>query len=382
MPEATLKKHLEALKERTEALKYAEECSRSDESASDKDSETNTHQTEPALKEWQNPLHDHAGPVHKLFDGASVDAFSKRLCNLYRDSDSRDRTKSLIKELRSRGEYRKLGAIPDGWHGMLDQMTVMFPNFGEVISYLRAMFTLSSYGDGVPRLDPLLLNGPPGVGKTYFAESFAKALGVGFVCLRMENAQSNSQLSGSSEFWSNTKPSELFSWLIEKDNANPVFFLDELDKATGGSEYDPLSSVYSLFEPDTARTYCDLSYPWLALDASHVLWIATSNHAESLPAPILSRVKRFDIPPPSDKEVRRIVLQIFYRLRKELPPVVLSIKLTKKAVDVLSAHSPRVIRQLLREAISRSLLRGAHRIEAGDIPLVSNKSDRQKVGFC
>lgn len=208
----------------------------------------------------------------------------------------------------------------------------------------RTMFTLADRGDKVASFDPILLNGSPGCGKTMFANALATELGSGLVRLSMENAQSNSALSGSAEFWSNTKPGELFNLLVEKDYANPVVFLDEIDKAKA-RDHDPMSSLLSLFEAGTARTFRDQSYPWITLDASRVIWICTSNNADVLADPILDRVRRFDIPDLTDRQARTVALQIYDELILGMPGLRSGIRLPRTSVDILMRVSPRRMRQ-------------------------------------
>ena len=173
-------------------------------------------------------------------------------------------------------------------------------------------------------------------------------------------------MSGSAEFWSNTTSGELFNILIEKDFANPVVFIDEIDKAKA-RDYYPMSSLLGLFEPGTARTFCDLSYPCITLDASKVIWICTSNDVGSLPAPILDRVRRFDIPDFTDRQARAVVLQIYDELIQRMPGITSAIRLPRTSVDVLMHVSPRRMRQALREGIGRVLLRKSKSVQPCDL---------------
>jgi ATP-dependent Lon protease len=227
------------------------------------------------------------------------DAYRLRLARNTATEDQK-RMSAMMGLLRNRGELRKLARIPIDWTCVVDDMKTRFPNFHAVLDYVSAAFALAERGNEVAHFDPILLNGSPGCGKSMFADALATEIRSGVFRLSMENAQSNASLSGSDEFWSNTKPGALFNILVEKDYANPVVFLDEIDKAKA-RDYDPMSSLLGLFEAGTARTFRDLSYPWITLDASRVIWICTSNNAESLSAPILDRVRRFDIPDFTDR---------------------------------------------------------------------------------
>lgn len=341
------------------------------------------HEQPPAPVVWQNPFPEWNGPVLKVIhQEATEQACQLRLARGSNGEDQR-RTKAMIDLLRMRGELRKLAPIPNDWTARLIRLEERFPNFKFVLDYVRIMYTLSVHGNRTARFAPMLLNGPPGCGKSMFADALANEIGSGFLKLHMENAQSNSALSGSSDFWSNSKPSERFNTLVEQDYANPVVCLDEIDKVRT-RDYDPMSSLLSLFESGSARNFRDQSFPWITLDASRVIWICTSNDAEKLSTPILDRVRRFDIPPLTDRQARAIVMQIFDEVRKEMPASsgVSVIRLASKAVLILMELSPRRMRQTLREGTGRALLRRSKTILPCDLAVETSLNEEpRRIGF-
>lgn len=319
------------------------------------------------------------GPVWRVVDWREIErVFATRVARVgYADNK---RMTSVMATFRARGEYRKLATISQDWRSCLHMLEQDFPNFGDVVDYLRGAYAVAEKEDGVPRLSPILLDGPPGVGKSLFATAFAELLGSGMVTVHMEAAQTASALTGSEEHWGNTKPGQLFNALVEQDFANPTVFIDEIDKAADG-EHDPLMGLFALLEPSTASRFTDLSYPWVTLDARRVLWMCTSNKADTLPAPILDRLRRFDIAPPTARQARSIVQKIYANIVSETPSAA-AIGLSRAAVDVLVTLSPRRIQHALREAIGRVMYDGRKRILERDIPVEADVVvDAKRIGF-
>lgn len=90
---------------------------------------------------------------------------------------------------------------------------------------------------------------------------------------------------------------------------------------------------------------------WITLDASRIFWICTSNNANTFSTPILDRVRRFDIPNLTDRQVRAVVLQIYDELIQRMPGITWEIRLPRTSVDVLMHVSPQRMRQAQREGI-------------------------------
>jgi ATP-dependent Lon protease len=92
-------------------------------------------------------------------------------------------------------------------------------------------------------ITPLLLLGPPGVGKTHFAREIALLLGTGMGFLSMSSLTAGWVLSGASSQWKGARPGKVFETLVDGQYANPVMVVDEIDKAGGEHAYDPLGAL-------------------------------------------------------------------------------------------------------------------------------------------
>ncbi len=292
-----------------------------------------------------------------------------------RPKEQQPKLRATVSKMRSVGcPNRYLGTIPDDWKEMTDEFEKRFPNFSEFANVLKGQFSLTTLGDGRVSIPPTLFVGPPGIGKTEAMQWLSNRLALPFTVIDMSTAQSNASLVGSEAFWSNSQPGELFNLLAESRFINPLVLLDELDKAAGDQRFDPLAPLYTLLEQRAARRFKDLSIRDLAIDASHVNWLATANNLEGLSKPILSRFNIMQIQPPNAEQVRVIAANLYQRIRSENKwGDRFSEHLSETALDKLKNIPPREIRQALQRAFASAAIKGRNEIHAVDIQVSKQK---------
>ena len=240
-----------------------------------------------------------------------------------RDEDTSKRLKGIMRRLQQSGLYRPLRRPVADWQERLKLMEEDFGNFAEVITtIIRPHLFMLSRGHR-HRMAPIVLVGPPGVGKTQFARELQSIFAVPAIFIMMAGETNGSALAGSSVFWSNSavgRPFEAVAWGSSKSSggavANPLVIVDEVDKASEGN-YDPLAALYTLLEQETAASFEDQSVPGVLCDMQFVSFVLTANDERAIPAPLRSRVVVFQIEVPDAAQARRIAVRIFAGLQQK-----------------------------------------------------------------
>lgn len=238
-----------------------------------------------------------------------------------------------------------------------------FPNAESVFDLLQECCALAVIDDRVLRMPPMVIEGPPGCGKTFIAEEIGRAFGGGFTRVAMGGMEMGSELGGSDPSWSSTRVGKVFDALVFGAHANPVFQLDEIDKATGDPRFDPYASLHDLLESASAQKFRDRSFDRVALNASHIVWIATANHVDRIPEAIRSRLTSVVVEMPSAGQVPAIVDSVMRRLQQDRP-VLCRFTLADDVAPDLHHESPRSIRLLLGQACARAAQEGTVLVSA------------------
>jgi len=216
---------------------------------------------------------------------------------------------------------------------------------------------------GVVRLGmaPIVLVGEPGTGKTRFAQRLGDLLDTPNMVINLAGMGDVKVLKGLARGWSSNRASRMVEFIQQTKVPNPLFILDEIDKARADSVNggDPQDALLDLLEPGNAKRYHDV-YLLAECDLSHCLYIATSNSLQALSEPLLSRLRPVLFPAPGREHTEVILRCIVRDLEVAWGLPAGAVTVSGQHAQLLQGLSAREMRRALLELLGQDVEAGRY----------------------
>lgn len=217
----------------------------------------------------------------------------------------------------------------------------------EFLSVMKIKEKIKEKNEGKKFSTILCLIGPPGIGKTSFATSIARAMNRKFEKISLGGVNDESEIRGHRRTYVGAMPGRIIEAVKRSKVSNPVILLDEIDKLDFNFKGDPASALLEVLDPSQNSKFEDhfIDYPY---DLSNILFICTANTYQSIPEPLFDRMEVIELE--SYTEMEKLNIAKKYLLEQVREETKIKLKLSDEVIL-------KVINEYTREAGVRNLKR-------------------------
>ena len=310
-------------------------------------------ESDKKIPEW-NPLPPEfiLDPNHKIDDEMKIG-----------NEDKQKLKSQIIKKLSGEAKYI---TISKEQIFELRELEHKYPNMVAFFKYLYEQIELSKMKiHGELSLKPSVLVGNAGCGKTSCVVEVSRILqGKPAIRIDLGNDIAIFTCAGSDPTYTDAKHGLIIESMFAEEDGhpikNPIVHFDELDKINSKRENSIESFFYSILEKSTSKHFTD-NFLGLETDASGINYIFTANSLDSIPKPILNRLRIFEIPDYTEEQFRSVVIDSFYEnwlnhnnLKREFFPEVLSDEIKDKIIKY-SKGDPRSINDAFTKLFAETM---------------------------
>lgn len=234
---------------------------------------------------------------------------------------------------------RKLFGLDEAKAGIVEHMTLLF------------------HSQNAKAHDPMLLAGPPGVGKTSIGEAIAEALGLPFYKISFAGNSDILYFKGCQFGWTSAGPGIFVKTMQLAGCENFVMLLDEIDKSGGyRSSGEVITVLAELLDPGQSSRFRDI-FLEIGIDLSKALFICTANDIDMVPDYVQDRCNIIEMRKYTHEETKQIIMEYLPRQIRREYEFDFEIRVSGLVAEKLawSAKSPREAKRILKSLLAAEL---------------------------